>query len=893
MQRPTTTAPNRRPRTSAEAPGSNRNFNGNPIDIWADELSDSDASGDTEALEAVLALEEAAMAEGADLVEVSSTGNSVACGSDFGHSDSMDLGAEDPMLSSDSDSEFETDSEGNNDGDYVDDATEWNEGLHNAYTEQFNEAPPTLWKLQRQKFLKDFEKLLHPLLTAIVQWETTDASAPHRQCSGLIEGVKCTKKPSFRCYTCAANHSANHFCDDCSILHQWNTRCHHLGNSENKSPPLRMTGENKSARFPEIRCCSQASGGGRIVKLHSLTGSEIIRLKRCQFHDHGDMCVVMVREFGFFPSQIQNTPHAFSYSLLSLSLKLRRLGTAFQASAEAFFGTELKDAKATGLYQPFMDAVRQLAVLWHHKHHGLFSPDIVKELGLGQTVCPACVGGENADTPAIFNMDGFESANKKSKEHGGGGSHGHFGYTSVLFKTPTVKNVVEEAKSKGKQVRVAGCESQHKAGTEAAAIKSNGKDVSRIIHIGCATHSIVHRVYDVPFGGEPLWYSDDAIAWGLDCFFGRAFVLGYDVACKELSHLVAHHQFERIIERALLFMLFIPAMHVYAHGKDCQCLFSPRQIHGLGKTLDGEGVERYHSYLSPSIGLTQQETAENRHMDIFSVTDQYNQSKIRGLVSWTVRKLSGVFAELDGLRVILGNSWRIVEDSKYEDTVKETTSGRHQLLEGLGAKLLSNKEQLRLQIDDLARTIVAIDKHLKRGPGTKMASRLKKALSTTFASLYYKLADYNELEPKESPPLKFADVKAALTQVPTLAEPNQMKALVNVYWRLSEDVYHHRNYLKNVIGYYKSRLENHWSVVLHSLAGVGEAREVEAWQQTVKRRTKVEDEYSNQAACALEMFEEVGNAMLWKEANLMQIHTAFTSKDSVLSFQNLRPTQRI
>ncbi|KAI9337512.1 hypothetical protein BDR26DRAFT_455675 [Obelidium mucronatum] len=109
------------------------------------------------------------------------------------------------------------------------------------------------------------------------------------------------------------------------------------------------------------------------------------------------------------------------------------------------------------------------------------------------------------------------------------------------------------------------------------------------------------------------------------------------------------------------------AMHVYAHGKDCQCLFSPRQIHGLGKTIEGEGVERVHSYLSRSIRLTQHETAENRHMDIVLVCEQYNQSKIRGLVSWTVTKLVGAFSELDSIRLMLADNWATAMESNYDD----------------------------------------------------------------------------------------------------------------------------------------------------------------------------------------------------------------------------------
>ncbi|KAJ3298789.1 hypothetical protein HDU79_006832 [Rhizoclosmatium sp. JEL0117] len=164
--------------------------------------------------------------------------------------------------------------------------------------------------------------------------------------------------------------------------------------------------------------------------------------------------------------------------------------------------------------------------------------------GCAEPPCPACIGGDDVQGPAAFTMDGFESASKKSVERGGGTSHGTHGFTDVYFKTPTVRDVVaNRAASKvsgsgGKGSRVGtqiGCDAVHKAGAESVT-KSTGKDVDMIVHVDCAAHSIVHRVYDVK-GGERLWYADDVLNWGVTEFVKRGFILGYDVACKELSHL--------------------------------------------------------------------------------------------------------------------------------------------------------------------------------------------------------------------------------------------------------------------------------------------------------------------------------------------------------------------
>ncbi|ORY30102.1 hypothetical protein BCR33DRAFT_569312 [Rhizoclosmatium globosum] len=264
-----------------------------------------------------------------------------------------------------------------------------------------------------------------------------------------------------------------------------------------------------------------------------------------------------------------------------------------------------------------------------------------------------------------------------------------------------------------------------------------------IVHVDCAAHAIVQRVYDVK-GGERLMYADDVVAWGMDSFKKRGLVLGYDVACKELNHLDFYGLLRSIID-TILFILFIPAMHVYAHGKDCQSLFSPRFLMGLGLTMDGEGHERVNSWLARMIGLTQRETHENRRLDIVLFLEFYNWSKVRKLVAWTVKKLMAVFAGLAEVKAALGLQWRRLETTSYSVVVESVTGLRQRLVDRASKEPPSTKDDLRLQIDHLARSIVLMDKHLRGAPGTKMGNRLKKAMTSTFTDLYKKLDEFNGL----------------------------------------------------------------------------------------------------------------------------------------------------
>ncbi|KAJ3297029.1 hypothetical protein HDU79_004872 [Rhizoclosmatium sp. JEL0117] len=613
---------------------------------------------------------------------------------------------------SETDSDSETESVGS-----VDSGV-WTEERAAEFSSNVGLAPltqqgSTPWKGQRTDWMESYAIVIPMLIVAVACWETLDVTGA-RRCA--VDS--CAAAPLYKCYSCASiSLKSTHYCKSHATIHRTHNHCHRIQDQWDSFPPLPTTSFGNE-KFKQIRCCSAARGKGRRALLHSLTGTERVQLVYCADHQNGnEMCVVLLRDHGFFASRVQNTDHAFSHQVVSLSLKFRALGVAFQTLCEVFFGTDLKDGKTSGLYQPFMDAVRQFAVVKYHTPWNLF-------------------------TGTFGGIRHWSDTNKKSEERGGSGSHGSFELTNSYFKEPIVRDVVADAKEAKRRTPKLGCEAQHKAGAAGVGLPT-GNDVDMIVHVDCAAHAIVQRVYDVK-GGERLMYADDVVAWGMDSFKKRGLVLGYDVACKELNHLDFYGLLRSIID-TILFILFIPAMHVYAHGKDCQSLFSPRFLMGLGLTMDGEGHERVNSWLARMIGLTQRETHENRRLDIVLFLEFYNWSKVRKLVAWTVKKLMAVFAGLAEVKAALGLQWRRLETTSYSVVVESVTGLRQRLVDRASKEPPSTKDDLRLQIDHLARSIVLMDKHLRGAPGTKMGNRLKKAMTSTFTDLYKKLDEFNGL----------------------------------------------------------------------------------------------------------------------------------------------------
>ncbi|ORY38153.1 hypothetical protein BCR33DRAFT_433336 [Rhizoclosmatium globosum] len=121
--------------------------------------------------------------------------------------------------------------------------------------------------------------------------------------------------------------------------------------------------------------------------------------------------------------------------MMELGLKMRCKSVSYQSIAEIFLGTEHKDVRRLRLYEPFMDALRQFAIVHNFYHHGIVSEAIQARHGCGKTECPACIGTSRTKSPIAVTMDGFESASKKSVAAGGGGNHGFYAMAKGNHRT--------------------------------------------------------------------------------------------------------------------------------------------------------------------------------------------------------------------------------------------------------------------------------------------------------------------------------------------------------------------------------------------------------------------------------------------------------------------------
>ncbi|XP_068758161.1 uncharacterized protein [Montipora capricornis] len=81
----------------------------------------------------------------------------------------------------------------------------------------------------------------------------------------------------------------------------------------------------------------------------------------------------------------------------------------------------------------------------------------------------------------------------------------------------------------------------------------------------------------------------------------------YDIACILSSHLKNSGQEELLSDVSLA----IPIFHCYGHKASCQVQFIPRRTPNVGLT-DGEGVERFWSYLRQFSTITKEMSVDKR-----------------------------------------------------------------------------------------------------------------------------------------------------------------------------------------------------------------------------------------------------------------------------------------
>ncbi|KAJ3076172.1 hypothetical protein HDU98_005330 [Podochytrium sp. JEL0797] len=483
--------------------------------------------------------------------------------------------------------------------------------------------------------------------------------------------------------------------------------------------------------------------------MHVFQALESKILAECSLHltpDLHNLKLILMRH-GYMASSHKKPKHAFELSVVELGVKMREKGVAYQTIANVFLGTDTEDARQQCLYEPLMNS----------------KPRPV--LGAAKLVA-LVVRGER--TPKLL----CQRLSMASVQE------------SILALHLVVVEVMECSNF------IAGSEEEKKA--------TKITDIGMII-ISVCRHGTILEFYDADT--ERHVYADTAIANLQRRFPNRKLVFCYDVVCKLLSHML-------FFGLVLPFIMILPALHCYAHGKGCRCRFSSYELMGTGTKMDGEVHERTNSALSRSIGLSQKETLGNRLLALALRMDDIARGKLRTFAAWTCQVLTGVFVRLSDLENELGPVSK-ENRSSYASVVHENRKKRRLIARDAsrtsGGDQAVESSTLRLKVYDFARTIISLERMLNQRQGTEATTRMKAALAAAHKSVNKLLREYNEMPHGE--PLTFTDVKK------DASTGGWQDDAETVYWRLMEELFWQLGHLTNTRDYYVERQLEYWPVV--------------------------------------------------------------------------------
>ncbi|ORY30897.1 hypothetical protein BCR33DRAFT_724131 [Rhizoclosmatium globosum] len=291
---------------------------------------------------------------------------------------------------------------------------------------------------------------------------------------------------------------------------------------------------------------------------------------------------------------------------------------------------------------------------------------------------------------------------------------------------------------------------------------------------------------------------------------------------------------------------------------------------GLGFSMNGEGVERSNSRLSKSIALTWREAIGNRQLDICLVLEDYGFGKVRSLVSWTRQILK---KSLDKLESLVRQGINPTNLPPYVQTVDANKNVR-QLLSRRVERVISTpsaadyQEASRLKLENLVRVIVSMEKMLDTHIGTNRASSMKASLSRLRQSRDADIKKHNASFPNS--PLSADSLRAGL-----IISTTSDDGLAAQYWRHLEDVYHHSEHLRNLIGFYEEKGRVFWQAVKDDIDGMDNPLFQAAATFLAERVIEKESFYSQEAQLVLEEVFGTRAEMLFDDKVLREIQVAF------------------
>ncbi|KAI8834089.1 hypothetical protein BC829DRAFT_448550 [Chytridium lagenaria] len=312
------------------------------------------------------------------------------------------------------------------------------------------------------------------------------------------------------------------------------------------------------------------------VDLLTRRGKERVKLKAYSSHP---ATLILIMQ-GFMPSDVNNASVAFQLCKMRRVSRYREHGgISFQAGYEAEFFTRfdsvyLIESEKPPFYKQFLDAMREFTILEHLVWHGRITPTLVERHGVGRTKCP-CLGAKDSSGILIQMCDGYFSARKLDKEHGGGGNYGESAISAEYFKTANEDyrrnagayvsneihahlNLLPEAMKINQEAR--------RTLPQFSGLSADTKSPMQYMKLTYAVAALEDIKRDYP---------------------NRKIAISYDISCKLCIHL-------RKFGLEHPYIMMLPKLHAYCHDHGCQSKFSPHVLMGLGhltgKAARGSGA---------------------------------------------------------------------------------------------------------------------------------------------------------------------------------------------------------------------------------------------------------------------------------------------------------------
>ncbi|POW01792.1 hypothetical protein PSTT_12273 [Puccinia striiformis] len=180
------------------------------------------------------------------------------------------------------------------------------------------------------------------------------------------------------------------------------------------------------------------------------------------------------------------------------------------------------------------------------------------------------------------------------------------------------------------------CSETHKAANDTRDGSTWDKCDNNGLFASTCRHDVPLIIANIHKTGEKLYYPLSIIRNFLADFSNHKVGVLYDIGC----HLEAHIKKRNLLSNRIADLQFgTSVFHAYVHEWSCQVKYNPRFNDGWGLT-DGEGLERFWSFLSPLVSTLRVSTRLHRLTSIQSRAEYYSAKLTSSTADWLLKKYS-------------------------------------------------------------------------------------------------------------------------------------------------------------------------------------------------------------------------------------------------------------